>query len=151
VLALKVPPLVVVGLTGVLMWCAASLLPALGFVLPARLSLAAAVGLAGVMLSATGVVAFRRAGTTIDPTRPDASTALVRTGIYAHTRNPMYVGFLLVLTAWAIFLSNGAAFVFLPIFLAYMNRFQITPEEKVLAERFGQEFAAYKARVRRWL
>jgi len=63
----------------------------------------------------------------------------------------MYLGLLLVLTGWAVFLSNAAGFIFLPAFIVYMNRFQIVPEEKVLASLFGKEFADYKTRVRRWL
>ena len=67
------------------------------------------------------------------------------------TRNPMYLGFLLVLLGWAIYLSNVLAFLLLPAFILYMNRFQIYPEEKALASLFGEEFASYKSRVRRWL
>ena len=76
---------------------------------------------------------------------------LVATGLYAYTRNPMYLGFLLVLLGWAVFLSSILAFLFLPAFIVYMNHFQIEPEERALATLFGQAFAAYKARARRWL
>jgi protein-S-isoprenylcysteine O-methyltransferase Ste14 len=55
------------------------------------------------------------------------------------------------LTGWAIFLSNALAYVFLPVFVLYINRFQIAPEERVLTSRFGQDFVAYQSRVRRWL
>ena len=72
-------------------------------------------------------------------------------GVYTVTRNPMYVGLLLVLSGWAIFLSNVVAFIFLPVFVVYMNRFQIVPEEKTLASRFRRNFEAYQSRVRRWL
>jgi len=63
----------------------------------------------------------------------------------------MYLGFFVVLLGWAIFLSNIVAFLLLPAFIFYMNRFQIGPEEKALVALFGQSFVAYKARVRRWL
>ena len=63
----------------------------------------------------------------------------------------MYLGLLLVLLGWAIHLSNALAVLLLPALILYMNRFQIVPEERALATRFGQEFAAYKSRVRRWL
>ena len=72
-------------------------------------------------------------------------------GVYAATRNPMYLGLLLVITGWAVFLSNAVAFLFLPAFVSYMNRFQIEPEERALAARFGQAFVTYKSRARRWL
>jgi protein-S-isoprenylcysteine O-methyltransferase Ste14 len=106
---------------------------------------------AGVCVALLGVASFRRARTTLNPLKPDKSSALVMSGIYRYTRNPMYLGLLLVLLGWAFFLANALAFVFLPVFILYMNRFQIDPEERVLASVFGQEFVAYLSKVRRWL
>jgi protein-S-isoprenylcysteine O-methyltransferase Ste14 len=63
----------------------------------------------------------------------------------------MYLGFLLGLIGWAIYLSNALAFFLLPAFVAYINRFQIGPEEKALGVLFGEQFVAYCSRVRRWL
>ncbi len=63
----------------------------------------------------------------------------------------MYLGFASVLLALAVFLSNALALLLIPMFVAYLNRFQICPEERALGSRFPEEFAAYKARVRRWL
>jgi protein-S-isoprenylcysteine O-methyltransferase Ste14 len=63
----------------------------------------------------------------------------------------MYFGFSLALFAWAVFLSNPLALLFLPVYVLYINRFQIIPEERVLSSIFGTEYSAYKARVRRWL
>jgi protein-S-isoprenylcysteine O-methyltransferase Ste14 len=151
VLELKVPPVAVVVLTAGLMWLASWTVPAFGFVLPARNVLAVSLGVAGVVTSLLGVVSFRRAKTTVNPMRPDASSSLVRSGVYARSRNPMYLGFLLVLVGWAIFLSNAVAFLLLPAFIFYMNRFQIEPEERALTSLFGQAFLAYKSRVRKWL
>jgi protein-S-isoprenylcysteine O-methyltransferase Ste14 len=76
---------------------------------------------------------------------------LVTTGVYRFTRNPMYLGLLLTLLAWAAFLFNPVALLFVPIFVLYINRFQIKPEEQVLSSLFGAEYMAYKGRVRRWL
>ena len=61
----------------------------------------------------------------------------------------MYLGFLLVLTGWAVYLSNAFAVLLLPAFVAYMNRFQIKPEEPALLAKFGPRFAQYMAAVRR--
>jgi len=83
--------------------------------------------------------------------RPEKASSLVSSGIYKLTRNPMYLGLLLVLLAWAVFLSNALPFIFLPAFIIYINQFQIGPEEIALSSAFGQEFEAYKSRVRRWL
>jgi len=151
VLELKIPPLVVVLVTAALMWLVARAVPELGFLVPARDFVAISVALAGVITIALGVVSFVRAGTTVNPMKPETSSSLVASGIYKLTRNPMYLGYLLALLGWAIFLSNVPAFLFLPAFILYMNRFQINPEERALAALFGQEFAAYKASVRRWL
>ena len=63
----------------------------------------------------------------------------------------MYLGFLLALGGWAIFLANAVSALLLPLFVLYMNRFQIAPEERALAARFGQQFEDYRRSVRRWL
>ena len=63
----------------------------------------------------------------------------------------MYFGLLLILTAWALYLSNVLPFLLLPVFISYINRFQIAPEERALTSLFGREFAAYQSRVRRWI
>ncbi|WP_422879670.1 methyltransferase family protein [Noviherbaspirillum cavernae] len=97
------------------------------------------------------MVSFRRASTTVNPVSPGAATSLVSAGIYAFTRNPMYLGFLLGLSGWAVYLSNAAAFLALPFFVLYLNRFQIAPEERALQTLFGGEFSAYRGRVRRWI
>ena len=76
---------------------------------------------------------------------------MVSGGVYQFTRNPMYLGLLVTLLAWAAFLAKPLALLFLPVFVLYINSFQITPEERVLTSLFGAEYESYKARVRRWL
>jgi protein-S-isoprenylcysteine O-methyltransferase Ste14 len=83
--------------------------------------------------------------------KPDSTSSLVVSGIYKYTRNPMYLGFLLLLLGWAIFLSNLASFALLPAFVVYMNHFQIRPEERALGCLFAHEYQPYLARVRRWI
>jgi len=151
VLELKVPPLALVLLMAALMWLAAWALPALGFMLPGDYLFSVSLLVAGTVISGLGVASFRRAKTTVNPMKPDSSSSLVTSGIYRWTRNPMYLGFLLGLLGWAIFLSNALAFLLLPVFVVYINRFQIEPEEKALAMLFGKPFANYKSHVRRWL
>ena len=150
-LELKIPPPIVALATAALMWFAASLMPP--FVLPDTLRVGVAVILAitGISLDLTGLIAFIRAKTTINPLRPASSAALVTNGLYRLTRNPMYLGMLLVLLGWAVFLSSLAALLVAPLFVLYINRFQIAPEERVLEEKFGAAFTDYTRRVRRWL
>ena len=84
--------------------------------------------------------------------KPETSAAIVSSGVYGLTRNPMYVGMAFILTAWAVYLGSVWALLAGPLaFAAYITRFQIKPEERVLAGRFGAEFSSYQARVRRWI
>ncbi len=92
-----------------------------------------------------------RAGTTVDPTTPSKSTSVVSGGIYRFTRNPMYLGFLLVLAGWATYLSNPLVLLGPVFFVFFMNRFQIIPEERILKSRFGVPFERYLEAVRRWI
>ena len=151
VLELKVPPLAVGALLAALIWLVSRLVPGFNFVFPGWEFLALTLAIAGAMFFVAGVASFRRAITTINPMKPESSSSLVLSGIYKFSRNPMYLGFLVVLFGWAVFLSNALSFIFLPAFIYYMNRFQIEPEEKALTAKFGEEFLTYKSRVRRWL
>ena len=150
-LELKVPPVALVLLVAALMWLAMWTMPAFEFQVPLRKILSVSMATAGTIVSGLGVLSFRRARTTVNPMKPDSASSLVVSGIYRLTRNPMYLGFLLVLVGWAIYLSNALTFFFLPAFIVYMNRFQIEPEEQALHVLFGPQFAAYRSRVRRWL
>lgn len=150
-LELKVPPAALAAIAAALMWSASSVAPAFDFPFPAASVSSAALALMGALTCLAGVVSFRRAKTTVNPTKPASASSLVVSGIYGYTRNPMYLGFLLILLGYAAFLSNVLALLVLPSFVLYMNRMQISPEERVLASLFSQEYAEYHAEVRRWL
>jgi protein-S-isoprenylcysteine O-methyltransferase Ste14 len=107
--------------------------------------------LAGFLFGLAGVVEFRRVRTTVNPTTPQASSSVVTTGVYRWSRNPMYVGLLMILAGWALYLGNLCAALLLPLFVVYMNRYQIAPEERALSHKFGSEYLHYARRVRRWL
>jgi len=149
-LDLKVPPLLLTLLAAVGMWLIASM-DLLPVELQARTLVAGFFATAGVCIAAAGVVAFRRARTTVNPLTPDAASSLIDGGVYRFTRNPMYLGFLLMLLGWSVFLGDAATLPVVALFIWYLNRFQIEPEEKALAARFGDGFARYRRRVRRWL
>jgi protein-S-isoprenylcysteine O-methyltransferase Ste14 len=110
-----------------------------------------AIASTGVAFSAAGIVQFHRSRTTVNPKKPETASVLVSSGVFKITRNPMYVGLALVLVGWAAFLSSPWTLVGPLAFGAYINRFQITPEERALSVLFGGEYSAYKATVRRWL
>jgi protein-S-isoprenylcysteine O-methyltransferase Ste14 len=119
--------------------------------MPARLEVALALVVLGGAVALAGVVAFRSKRTTVNPLTPGASSSIVSGGVYRVSRNPMYLGFFLVLAGWALYLSNAGAVLLLPAFLAYLTQYQIKPEERALLAKFGPEFAQYMARVRRWV
>lgn len=148
-LDLKIPPLVTGVVTATGMWLVSRTLPTLTFA-PLRV-VAVGMGIAGVVITGLAVLSFRRARTTVNPLKPSSTSSLVTSGMFRYTRNPMYLGFLLVLVGWALYLANVLAFLFLPAFILYMNRFQIEPEERALTALFRQDFLEYASRVRRWI
>ena len=150
-LELKVPPLVLVLVLALAMWFAAMQLPSLAMTLPWRHGLAVTISGVGILFLLAGGYAFQKAKTTFNPMKPDTASSVVASGIYRVSRNPMYVGFLFALAGWATFLSHPLPFLLLPVFVAYMNRFQISPEERALSAKFGDEYDTYKQGVRRWL
>jgi len=149
-LELRIPPPVVALVIGALMWFVAGRTGHWPVPPGLRLALAIALAAAGVGVALAGVASFRRARTTISPLSPQATSALVRDGVYRYTRNPMYVGMALCLVAWAVYLSNLPALLLVAGFVLYMNRFQVGPEERALAAHFGEAYAAYRREVRRW-
>jgi protein-S-isoprenylcysteine O-methyltransferase Ste14 len=116
-----------------------------------RLTIAALLLAIGCAFALGGVIAFKRARTTVNPLKPETTSAMVTDGVYRITRNPMYVGFLIMLIAWAVFLSSAWALLGPVMFVLYITRSQIVPEEKALLAIFGESFTSYQTRVRRWL
>lgn len=150
-LELKIPPVVQALVIAAAMWALAMAFPALAVSLPFAISLAAGCIAAGSTVAFLGVLEFKKAQTTIDPRFPDKSARLVVDGVYKISRNPMYLGILLVLLGWAFYLMNYLTFLPLPVFVTYITRFQIQPEERSMLLNFGDEFEIYSARVRRWV
>lgn len=150
-LELKVPPPVLALCLALLMWFASSLVPSVVVPFGVRVGVALALAVIGQSISISGMVSFRRAKTTVNPMNPSAASSLVTGGVYRFTRNPMYLGLSITLLGWTVFLSNPLALLAVPLFVLYVNRFQIVPEERVLPSLFGADYAAYKEKVRRWL
>lgn len=151
VLDAKIPPPLVMLATGAAMWAAAAarLLP--DFALPLRPSLAAGLAVLALAIELAAAWRFLRLRTTVNPLAPERATRLVVDGLNRCSRNPMYLGQALLLLAWGVWLAHPLAFALIAIYPAWITRFQILPEERALAARFGADYAAYRARVRRWL
>jgi len=151
-LELKIPPPAILILCGVFAWLTSvtvtTPLDGHGVVATILAILSMSVG---IMLAASAILSFRRMETTIDPKKPDDASTLVTSGIYRFTRNPMYLALLLLLSGWVIYLGSIMGIAFLFIFVAYITRFQIRPEERILASIFGEAYFNYCGEVRRWI
>lgn len=150
-LELKVPPVVVFLIVGGIMWAVARIVSPAPVTIEGNAVIAAIIGIAGIALGVSGVLAFRRLRTTVHPSDPEKASAVVDDGVYRFSRNPMYLGLALILSGWAVFLGDAANIVLIAVFIAYMTQFQIKPEERVLEAKFGAAYTDYKHSVRRWL
>jgi protein-S-isoprenylcysteine O-methyltransferase Ste14 len=150
-LELKIPPLIVLAIAAFLMWAIARTTPHWTLFYPGRRLTAMALLAIGIAVIVMGVLAFRKAITTVDPRSPETTSNFVSSGVYRFTRNPMYLGMLVVLIAWMAWLSNVGAVVVPVLFALYITRWQIVPEERALARMFGAEYESYRLSVRRWI
>lgn len=149
---LKIPPLLLTILFLILAWYFASVAPGGTLEFAGQSTVALVLSVGGMICVGLGVRAFRRARTTMNPTKPDQTSTFVVSGIYRISRNPMYLGFLLILVGWVVYLGSVIVLLAVPLaFVLYMNRFQIGPEERALKAIFTETFVAYTRRVRRWL
>ena len=149
-LELKLPPVVVGTIICALQWLIAVYATWAEFPIPMGRFFAIGFAVLGIGIALYGVISFRFASTTVNPHSPQKTSALVCSGLYSRTRNPMYLGMALVLTAWAVHLSNPLGLLCIPLFIAYMNAFQIEPEERHLRTLFPTEFDSYCLKTRRW-
>lgn len=147
----KIPPPLVATFSGLLMGLIAVLTPGIDLPTSVRIGLSVVLVALGLFFCLAGLVSFRRAKTTINPLRPARASALVSSGIYRVSRNPMYVGFALILLALAAGLASAWSLIGVLGFMLFIGRFQIAPEERALNGLFGEEYSAYQRRVRRWI
>lgn len=150
-LELKILPVIQVFIFTILIWLTSRFTPVISSYKWERVLISIFLLSLGSWIGASGVVAFHRANTTVDPTEPGKASFLVKTGIYKITRNPMYVGLLLFLLSACVFLGSVISLIFCFFFVLSMNRFQILPEERFLLKNFGKEYEDYKRNVSRWL
>lgn len=152
----RIPPPLLVLLYGIAMWLAARYLPAASlaegwFTSLWRYWSTVLLIIATGGLFAFALVAFKRKKTTVNPHHPGKTSALITSGVFRISRNPLYLAMYFILLAWGVWLGNGLAVLLSTGFIPTINRLQIIPEEKALQAIFGEEFEQYRQRVRRWL
>lgn len=150
-LSLRVPPAVIVLIIAALQWLAALVLPRWPGDFAWRTEVALVLLVCGIAIATFGVVTFRRARTSVNPMNPSLASSLVSNGIYRLSRNSMYLGFAIWLLAWSVLLGSLFSLFGVVVFVMWMNRFQIAPEEHALQRLFGETFERYRNEVRRWI
>ena len=147
---LKLPPAIIFAVFALLMYLLSIFLPVGYFDFFGRKYLMLALLVIAGCIGLIALFQFFKSKTTVDPTNPSKASKLVSSGVYQYSRNPMYLGMLLLLLAWGLWLGNAFNVLLAAGFVAYMNKFQILPEEESLSELFGKEYAQYCTLVRRW-
>jgi len=148
---LLIPPPLVFLLAIILTYAGKRVLPSMRVDLPLMPNVGLALAALGVLLALLAVSGFVSRRTTVSPHHPEKSSALVTDGVYAFTRNPMYLALALIAAGCALMQAAPLGLVFVAGAIWYITRYQIRPEEEALSETFGAEFDAYRKRVRRWI
>ena len=148
---LKTPPAVQLFISALLMWIISIYDDNFRFIFKFNNELALFCLIIGGTIIVFGIAAFRKAETTVTPLHPDKASSLVTMGIYQYIRNPMYFGLLLILFSIGFYLQNLASMFVLPIYVWFISKYQIIPEEEALHKLFGQDYINYHDRVRRWI
>ena len=107
--------------------------------------------LIGVLILTNPIFKFIKSKTTIDPIKFKKVNKLITSGIYKYSRNPMYLGLLMIVISTSIFYLNIFSITTPFLFYFWINRFQIKREEIFLTEKFGREYMSYKTKTRRWI
>ena len=145
----KIPPPIVALFFGVVMWLVS--FGAQDLIGTTRILGIFVSWLIGTYFSVSALILFRKAKTTVNPLKPQSATSLVISGVFGLSRNPMYVGMVFILLAWAIYLGSSWTLLGIIGFVIFINQFQIVPEERAMLALFGEEFVSYSKKVRRWL
>ena len=145
-LSLKTPPVLLLVIVAILMYFIAPILR----ILPFGILFGILCALVGMGLIIISVQQFNQTKTTVNPLNPNQTQALVTTGIFAYTRNPMYKGMVWLLLGWAFYLGSIVSFIGVLVFIFWIDRWQIKPEETILREKFGKVFDEYCKKTPRW-
>ncbi len=150
-LELKIPPPAYALMIGALMWLLNQFFPIMQLIDSPWNKIGMVIIVLTISLDLSSIYLFLKKHTTANPMKPQNTSRLVVEGLYKYTRNPMYVGLLIILFGYAIWLGSFSPFLLLPLFYLVITEMQIKPEERILEQKFGQSYLDYKNRVRRWL
>jgi len=148
---LRIPPPIVMLLAAASMWALHHWLPLAHWIATPWNQLGFLAGGAGVAIDVAAFRRFSQLRTTVNPMDPSKATRLVTDGIFRISRNPMYLGLLLLLIGWALWLGSASAWLIPPLFVLMITWLQIVPEEQALGRLFGEQYLAYRQSVARWI
>lgn len=146
----KIPPPMILLIAGFAIWFLRNIAP-IPFAYSLRAILGALFIIFGFGLDLSGLLEFRKFQTTMNPLKPENASKIVQTGIYSKTRNPMYLGMVFILIGWSIINKASFGILVIPIFIKYIETFQIKPEEEILSSQFGAEYDNYRSKTARWI
>ena len=146
---IKIPPQILVIILTSLVYFSSTKLELI--YLPYRQIVSVIILIIGLIVIVSPVVDFIKSKTTVNPVKFKNVNRLVTTGIYRYSRNPMYLGMILIIISTTVYYLNFLS-VFSPlIFYIWINKFQINREEIFLEDKFGSEYLKYKSKTRRWI
>ena len=145
----KIPPPIITLICGLGIYFSRPLFPKYNYV--STDIIAASFLLLGIIILITAVLSFKRHSTTPSPLQPEKASYLVVSGIFKYSRNPMYLGMLLILISMTIKFNFVGGILIIFSFITFITKFQIIPEETVLERLFGKEFIRYKKKTKRWI
>ena len=119
--------------------------------IPLQLEISILILSAGILIFVNPVLQFIKSKTTVNPIQFEEVNKLVTSGIFKYSRNPMYLGMLMIVLSTSIFYLNIYSILTPLLFMLWINKFQIKREEEFLIEKFGDEYLSYKKKTRRWI
>jgi protein-S-isoprenylcysteine O-methyltransferase Ste14 len=147
----RIPPPIVMLLAAALMWALHHWMPVGHWIARPWNRLGGLVGGLGIAIAVAAFVRFRQARTTVNPMDPSKASHLVTDGVFCVSRNPMYVGLMLLLVGWAVWLGSATPWLIPPLFVIVITVVQIIPEERALGRLFGEQYLSYRRNVARWV
>lgn len=150
-LNLKIPPVAQGIIALMLIWVLDRHMPIFHIDIAFKEAVSMVIICMGGLVGVLAVAAFIQMRTTVDPRYPGKARRLVVIGVYKYSRNPMYLSIVLVLFGISIYLGAISSLLVPFLFVAYINQFQIVPEEQMLEQKFGKEYLKYAKHVRRWI